>query len=50
MPGNIWVDSTVTVKAPRPANRYRLTAYAAMMATTTEKAIAEPETMTLLMK
>ena len=32
MPGNIWVDSTVTEKICRPAKRYRLTAYAAKIA------------------
>ena len=40
MPGNIWVDSTVTEKSLRPRNRYRLTAYAAKIATTTEQTVA----------
>ena len=40
MPGNIWVDSTVTEKTPRPRKRYRLTANAAKIATATEKTAA----------
>src|SRR5688572_24001594 len=50
IPGNIWVDSTVTVNSRRPRKRYRLTAYAAKMATDTENTVAVPATITLFQK
>ncbi|MCP9964187.1 hypothetical protein LUX57_02405 [Actinomadura madurae] len=50
IPGNICVESTVTVNTRRPANRYRLTAYAAPIAIATEASVAPPATMTLFTK
>src|SRR5256885_15065947 len=47
MPGNIWVDSTVTEKACRPRKRYRLMANAAKIATATENTAAVPDTTRL---
>lgn len=41
------MDSTVTEKTPRPRNRYRLTANAAKMATTTEQTAAMVDTTRL---
>ena len=48
MPGNIWVDSTVTENSRRPRKRYRLTANAAKMAIATEMTVATPDTIRLL--
>src|SRR5580698_3538359 len=47
IPGNIWVDSTAIVNTPRPRNRYRLTAYAASSATTTDATDAVVDTIRL---
>ena len=47
MPGNIWVDRTVMEKTCRPWNRYRLTAYAARIATITEATARPPDTIRL---
>lgn len=45
MPGNICVDSTVTVKTRLPRKLWRLTAYAANTAITTEQTVAAPATI-----
>src|SRR3569833_1599281 len=50
IPGNIRVDRTVTWNACRPANRYRLTANAAKMATAPESTAATLDTTRLLVR
>ena len=50
IPGNIWVDSTVVVKTPRPRNRKRDTANAAMIARITLATVAQVQMIRLFTK
>ena len=50
IPGNIWVDSTVVVKTPRPRNRKRDTANAAMIARMTLATVAQVQMIRLFTK
>src|SRR5579872_530973 len=50
MPGNICVESTTSMNTWRPRNRYRLTAYAAQTASSSDSIAAEVHTVTELTK